>query len=271
MRQFGPVFRLGLNRLNYLARLSKSRPLEKPRVGLRTPYRYASSTSLLEGPSGPCEPHFQRPSLWRSGFPETRAKWQARGVNERRPVAQNNTIVSGVAGRYAAALFELAQEAKAIDVVSADLAKFEALIASNPDMARFVKSPVFTSEDQVKALTPILDKAGIGGLAAKFLKLVAAKRRLFAVHDMVRAYSALVDRENGVVRAQVTVADVPSEKVLSDVKSALKDVAGDKVEVDVKIDPTVIGGIVVKIGSRMIDSSLRTKLNGIRTAMKEVG
>lgn len=186
-------------------------------------------------------------------------------------MAQDNTIVSGVAGRYAAALFELAQEAKAVDAVAADLAKFEALIASNPDMARFVKSPVFTSDEQVKALTPILDKAGIGGLAAKFLKLVAAKRRLFAVHDMVRAYGALVDREKGVVRAQVTVADMPSEKVLSDIKSALKDVAGDKVEVDVKVDPAIIGGIVVKLGSRMVDASLRTKLNGIRTAMKEVG
>jgi F-type H+-transporting ATPase subunit delta len=88
---------------------------------------------------------------------------------------------------------------------------------------------------------------------------------------MVRAYAALVDREKGVVRAQVTLADMPSEKVLSDIKSALKDVAGDKVEVDVKIDPAIIGGLVVKLGSRMVDASLRTKLNGIRTAMKEVG
>jgi F-type H+-transporting ATPase subunit delta len=187
-------------------------------------------------------------------------------------VAQNNTIVSGVAGRYAAALFELAQEAKAIDVVSADLAKFEALIASNPDMARFVKSPVFTSEEQVKALTPILDKAGIGGLAAKFLKLVAAKRRLFAVHDMVRAYSALVDRENGVVRAQVTVADVPSEKVLSDVKSALKDVAGDKVEVDVVIENAAGQrvGVEVKASATVKETDLRGLRKLVRLAGDQV-
>ena len=271
MRQFGPIPRLWLRGLNYLSRLPKSRPQKRLRSGCAPPTAmlvHPRFSGVLQAPPNPIS---SGPAFGAAVFPETRAIRQARGANERRPVAQDNTIVSGVAGRYAAALFELAQEAKAIDAVAADLAKFEALIASNPDMARFVKSPVFTSDEQVKALAPILEKAGIGGLAAKFLKLVAAKRRLFAVHDMVRAYNALVDREKGVVRAQVTVADVPSEKVLSDVKSALKDVAGDKVEVDVKIDPTIIGGIVVKLGSRMVDASLRTKLNGIRTAMKEVG
>ena len=186
-------------------------------------------------------------------------------------MAQENTIVSGVAGRYAAALFELAREAKAVDAIGADLAQFDAMVASQPDLERFVRSPVFSSEEQVKALEPILAKVGITGLSANFLKLVAAKRRLFAVRDMVRAYKALVDESAGVVRAQVTVAEAPSEKVLGDIKQALKEVAGDKVEVDVKVDPGIIGGIVVKLGSKMVDASLRTKLNGIRTAMKEVG
>ncbi len=186
-------------------------------------------------------------------------------------MAHENTIVSGVAGRYAAALFELARETNAIDAIGADLAKFDAMIASQPDLDRFVRSPVFTSEEQVKALGPILAKIGITGLAANFLKLVAAKRRLFAVRDMVRAYRALVDENAGVVRAQVTVAEVPSDKVLGEIKQALEDVAGDKVAIDVRIDPSIIGGIVVKLGSKMVDASLRTKLNGIRTAMKEVG
>ncbi len=186
-------------------------------------------------------------------------------------MAQENTIVSGVAGRYATALFELAKESNAVDAVQRDLETFDRLVQTQPDVERFVRSPVFTAEEQLKALSPILDKVGIGGLAAKFLKLVASKRRLFAVHDMARAYGAMVDAANGVVRAQVTVAEQPSEKVLGDIKQALRDVAGEKVAVDVKVDPAIIGGIVVKLGSKMVDASLRTKLNGIRTAMKEVG
>jgi F-type H+-transporting ATPase subunit delta len=186
-------------------------------------------------------------------------------------VAQENTIVSGVAGRYATALFELAKATNAVDAVGRDLETFDNLVRTQPDVERFVRSPVFTAEEQVKALTPILAKVGITGLAAKFLMLVATKRRLFAIHDMVRAYRAMVDAATGVVRAQVTVAEQPSDKVLGDIKQALKEVAGEKVAVDVKVDPAIIGGIVVKLGSKMVDASLRTKLNGIRTAMKEVG
>jgi F-type H+-transporting ATPase subunit delta len=186
-------------------------------------------------------------------------------------VAQENTIVSGVAGRYATALFELAKDSGALDAVGRDLDAFDAAVQAQPDLERFVRSPVFGAEEQGRALKPILASLGISGLAANFLLLVAAKRRLFAVHDMVRAFRALVDQANGVVRAQVTVAEKPSEKVLGDIKQALREVAGDKVAVDVKVDPAIIGGIVVKVGSKMVDASLRTKLNGIRIAMKEVG
>ncbi len=186
-------------------------------------------------------------------------------------MAQENSIVSGVAGRYAGALFDLAKEAGQVDAVLRDLEAFEALIASSDDLARFVRSPVFSADDQLNAITAVLAKAGIGGLAANFLKLVASKRRLFAVRDMVRAFRTLSDDAAGVVRAQVTVAEKPSAAVLDGIRTALKDVAGDKVAVDLKVDPAIIGGIVVKLGSKMVDASLRTKLNGIRTAMKEVG
>lgn len=203
-------------------------------------------------------PFFQGPATW----PRPR---------ERRLVAQENSIVSGVAGRYATALFELAKESNAVEAVGRDLGLFDQIVQTQADVARFVKSPVFTAEEQVKALKPILDTVGISGLAANFLMLVASKRRLFAVQDMVRGYRALVDQATGVVRAQVTVAEQPSDKVLGDIKQALRDVAGEKVAVDVKVDPAIIGGLVVKVGSKMVDASLRTKLNGIRTAMKEVG
>src|SRR6185295_12532193 len=187
----------------------------------------------------------------------------------RRNLAGSETIISGMAGRYANALFELALEANAIDQVSADLATFDAMVADSTDLARLVKSPVFTAEQQASAIGAIVDKAGIGGLAAKFLKLVASNRRLFAVGDMARAYKALVAKHKGEVTAQVTAAEKLNDARLGEIKAALKSVTGKDVQMDVQVDPAIIGGLIVKVGSRMVDSSLRTKLNAIKFAMKE--
>jgi F-type H+-transporting ATPase subunit delta len=184
--------------------------------------------------------------------------------------SQTGTVVSGVAGRYASALFELAREQRAIDVVSTDLDRFDALLRDSPDLRRLVKSPVFTSEEQERAVTAILDKTGIGGFAGNFIRLVAANRRLFALPDMIRAYRALVADAKGIVRAQVMLAEQPSDRVVSDIKSALRDVAKAEIDLDIRIDPSLIGGLVVKMGSRMVDASLRTKLNSIRLAMKNL-
>ena len=177
--------------------------------------------------------------------------------------------MAGVAARYAAALFDLAQETRAIDAVKTDLERFDALIEQTPDLARLVRSPVFSSEDQLRALAPILERSGIGGLAAQFIKLCAANRRLFAIRDMVRAYRELVAREKGEATANVTVAEQLKPEHLAALRDALKAVSGKEVDLDVKIDPAIIGGLVVKLGSRMIDASLRTKLNAIKHAMKE--
>jgi len=185
-------------------------------------------------------------------------------------VAGEEPIVSGVAGRYAQALFELALEEKATDAVKKDLESFDALIADNPDLARLVRSPVFGADEQLAALTAILDKAGIKGLAANFLRVITANRRLFAVREMIRAYRGLVARNKGEVTAQVTVAEKLSDTNLGALKDALKSVTGGKdIDFEVKIDPAIIGGLIVKVGSRMVDSSLRTKLNAIKIAMKE--
>jgi F-type H+-transporting ATPase subunit delta len=175
-----------------------------------------------------------------------------------------------MAGRYANALFELALENKAVDAVKSDLEQFDALITGNSDLARLVRSPVFGAEEQLKALAAILDKAGIKGLAANFLRVIATNRRLFAVRDMIRGYRALVARHKGEVTAQVTVAEKLNDKNLDALKSAIKSITGGKdIDLDVKIEPAIIGGLIVKVGSRMVDSSLRTKLNAIRFAMKE--
>jgi len=186
-------------------------------------------------------------------------------------VAADNPSVSGVSGRYATALFDLARDERSIDAVKADLDNFDKLIADNPDLARLVRSPVFTADEQAKALNAVLAKAGIGGITAKFLGVLTANRRLFAVRDVIRAFNELVARFKGEVSADVTVAEPLSDKNLDALKTALKSVTGKDVALNVKVDPAIIGGLVVKLGSRMVDSSLRTKLNSIKHAMKEAG
>ncbi len=175
-------------------------------------------------------------------------------------------------GRYAQALYELADEQKATEQVAADLSTFSALIAESPDLQRFIKSPAFSAEDQVKALVALLARVGISGIAANFLKLVAAKRRLFAVADMIADYNKLHDFAKGLSRAQVIVAEPLKDEHVTALKTALAELTGGKsVEIGVKVDPSILGGLIVRLGSRMVDGSLKTKLNSIRTRMKEVG
>jgi F-type H+-transporting ATPase subunit delta len=184
-------------------------------------------------------------------------------------VAREEPLVSGMAGRYATALFELAREANAIDAVKADLERFDALVAESADLARLVRSPVFSAEEQLHALSAVLGRAGIGGLSAQFLKLVTDNRRLFAVRDMARGYRELVAKYKGEATAEVTVAEKLKDDHVAALKSALKAISGKDVDLNINIDPGIIGGLVVKLGSRMVDTSLRTKLNAIRHAMKE--
>ncbi len=186
------------------------------------------------------------------------------------PVAGEGPIISGMAGRYAGALFDLALDNKAVDAVKNDLDQFDALVSGSADLNRLIRSPAFDADEQLKALSAILAKAGITGLAANFLRVITTNRRLFAVRDMIRHYRALVARHKGEVIAQVTVAEKLNDKNLDALKSALKSVTGGKdIDLDVKIEPAIIGGLIVKVGSRMVDSSLRTKLNSIKLAMKE--
>ncbi len=174
-------------------------------------------------------------------------------------------------GRYATALFELALEANKLKEVEADLKGFAALLDSSDDLTRLVRSPVFSADDQQRALAAILKKAGMKPLSTNFLGLVARNRRLFAVGDMIRAFVGLLAHHRGEV-----TADVASAKKLTDVqtralKATLKSAIGQDIQVSTQVDPSLLGGLVVKVGSRMIDTSLRTKLNNLKIAMKEVG
>mgnify|MGYP002084420477 FL=1 len=185
-------------------------------------------------------------------------------------MAGDDTTVSGMAGRYVRALFELALDAKTVDAVKADLETFDRMVGESADLNRLVRSPVFGAEERSRALAAVLDKAGIGGLAANFLKFVTSNRRLFAVRDMIRDFRKLVAQWKGEVSAEVTAAEKLSDAHLEELKNALKSVTGGKaVDLNVKLDPAIIGGLMVKLGSRMVDSSLRTKLNAIKHAMKE--
>lgn len=186
-------------------------------------------------------------------------------------VADTSHGTSGVAERYASSLFELALEAGVVETVGADLEKFQALLDESEDLKRLVASPVFSAEDQSKAISSIADKAGIAGLAANFLKVVAGNRRLFAVPGMIVAYRNIVAAHRGEITAEVTSAHALDEAQETELKAALKSVTGKDVKLALTIDPSILGGLIVKVGSRQTDTSLRTKLSTLKLALKEVG
>ena len=187
-------------------------------------------------------------------------------------MAQEDTFVSGVAGRYASALFSLAQDDRQTEQVARSLATLEELIGENPDFQQLVRSPVFSAEVQLKALEAILAREGITGIAANFVRLVTVKRRLFYLREMIAAYRKLYDASRGVTHAEVTSASALSEANLAALKDQLKAASGGReVDLDLEVDPSIIGGLIVKLGSRMVDGSLKTKLNAIRLRMKEAG
>ena len=179
--------------------------------------------------------------------------------------------MSGLAGRYATALFELADEAKALDAVADDLRALKALLAESDSLRRLVRSPVLSRDEQGRAIEAVLSKAGASPLTLKFIGVAAANRRLFALPGMIDAYLAELARRRGEMTAQVTSAHALSDSQTKALVDQLKKAVGAKVTVDVSVDPSLLGGLVVKVGSRMIDSSLRTKLSKLQLAMKGVG
>jgi len=176
-----------------------------------------------------------------------------------------------MAGRYATALFELALESGKIREVEKNMADFAAMLKGSEDLDRLVRSPVFSAEDQQLGLSALLKKAGIRGLTANFLALVAQNRRLFAVSDMIQAFRALLARHRGEVSAEVSSAARLSAAQVKSLKAELKAAIGQNIQISTQVDPALLGGLVVKVGSRMIDTSLRTRLNNLKFAMKEVG
>ncbi len=186
-------------------------------------------------------------------------------------MASSSSTSLSVAERYASALFALAREHKVEQAVEDDLLRLDGLLDASEALKRLVFSPVFTRTEQERALLAILDNAQIGGLARNFCGLVARNRRLFALRDIIQAYKRLYAHARGEVSAEVTSAHALSQDHLRNLKATLKDSVGKDVDLTTHVDPSLLGGLVVKIGSRMIDTSLKSKLASLSVAMKGVG
>ena len=189
-------------------------------------------------------------------------------LNERRIVASTDQTVSGVPGRYASALFELASDEKSTDVVGQQLQAFGAAIEASDDLKRLVRSPVFSSDDQLAAIEAVAAATGAKGAARNFLKLVARNRRLAALPDMIAAYATLLSQSKGETAGEVISAEPLTPAQLKDLKAALKSSLGREVALSTKVDSSILGGLIVKVGSRMMDNSLKTKLQNLKIAMK---
>ncbi|NQU62643.1 MAG: F0F1 ATP synthase subunit delta [Rhodospirillales bacterium] len=178
---------------------------------------------------------------------------------------------TGLAGRYATALFDLAETDELLDRVAGDLGGLSRMIEGSDDLGRLIRSPAISRQDQSKAMAAVLKKAEMCELTQKFVGTVADNRRLFALPTMISAYLALLASHRGEATAEVVSAKPLTKKQLDKIGGSLKKAIGSNVAMDVKVDESLLGGLIVKIGSRMIDSSLRTKLQQLGFAMKGIG
>jgi F-type H+-transporting ATPase subunit delta len=181
------------------------------------------------------------------------------------------TLTSGLAGRYAHALLELAETKDKLDTIAADLRDLRALVDDNAELRRFVRNPLYGRTRQMTAMKQLADTAGADPVTANFLQVVARNGRLFALPEMAAAYLDELARRRGEVTADVTTARELSETQQHQLEEALRQRMGGKVHLQSRVDPALIGGMVVRVGSRMVDSSLRSKLNRLHTALKGTG
>lgn len=177
----------------------------------------------------------------------------------------------GLAERYSRALFDLADEGRVVETIAKDLDNLASMIDSSPDLTRLIRSPVISRFDQQRAMAALVNAADMHALTGNFIGLLARNRRLFILPAIIRAFRELLARRRGETAAEVTSAQKLSAAQLSALAAQLKKVVGTDVSVADRVDPSILGGLVVRVGSRMVDSSLRTKLQRLRLAMKGVG
>jgi F-type H+-transporting ATPase subunit delta len=183
-------------------------------------------------------------------------------------LASEATGVALLAERYAAALFDIADERRTLDATAADLRQLRAMLAESPDLGRLLKSPILSRDAQGRAVAALADAAGLSRLVRDFLAVVARNRRLFAVPAMIEAYLARLAARRGEITAEVVAAQPLSAAQLDALGEELRRSAGRRVGVDVRVDAGLLGGIVVKLGSRLVDASLSGRLRRLQSAMK---
>lgn len=180
-----------------------------------------------------------------------------------------SSFVAGVSGRYATALFELAEEQDKLDEVEGHLGRLREALSESDDLRAVVRSPIYGREAQGRAMAAVCDAIDVGAPTKSLIGLMASKRRLFALPEVIRDFTALLEAKRGVVRAEVTAAAPLSDEQRRNLEETLKQATGSDVALDVTVDEALIGGLVVKVGSKMIDTSIRSKLMHMQTAMKE--
>jgi F-type H+-transporting ATPase subunit delta len=186
-------------------------------------------------------------------------------------VATDTSGLSGLAGRYAAALYDIAETAGTLDAVANDLRTVQRMIEESEDLRRLIRSPILDRADQAKAMRALLERAGAGDLTLRFVGVVTENRRLFALPQIIDAYLRRLAERRGEVVAHVSSARTLSEPQVARITETLRRSLGSKVVVDLRVDPGLIGGLVVRVGSKLVDDSLRTKLMRLQLAMKGVG
>jgi len=175
---------------------------------------------------------------------------------------------SGLAGRYATALYELAEADKQLDTVAQDLSAISDMVADSDDLSRLIRSPVIARDDQIAAMDAILTEAGVSELTKRFIGVVAQNRRLFALTGMIKQFQGILARRRGELTAEVTTAQALTDAQRQAIEDGLKKAMGTKVAVDARVDEDLLGGLMVKVGSRMIDSTIKTKLQQLRLSMR---
>lgn len=180
-------------------------------------------------------------------------------------------IQASLSGRYATALFELARDAKAIEMVEASLARVRAAIDESREFAALIASPVVSRTDAAKGVAAAAEMIDVDDMTAKFLGVLAQNRRLSQLPAIIRAFRALAADHRGETTAEVSSAHPLSDDQVDALKASLRTRIGRDVAVDLSVDPSLLGGLVVKIGSQMIDSSIKTRLNSLAHKMKTGG
>ena len=186
-------------------------------------------------------------------------------------MSETASISSSIAGRYSQALFDLAKEAGRIDALSADIETLAAALDESADLRAMISSPVYSRDEQGAAVRGLAGPLGLDDLTVNTLGLMAANRRLFTLPWFLRAMRARIAAERGEITADVTSAVALTDKQRDAVAEMLKGRFGKDVKLNTSVDESLIGGLIVKVGSKMIDTSIRAKLASLQNAMKEVG